>query len=257
MDYIFDSQYEVYLYDALKQANIKFECQKEVSIKGSIFRYDFVVYGKYAKIIVESDGEQHAHNQEYDTIRDFLSIQHGYDDVIRLPNPLVNHHLADCIAIIQERIHDLDEVLQKHRPLLDFDKILPIQKEERPYRPYTVVPMAVPETQPALPLPTDPLKQVLSTGDYLMYTKIKGLNKVDKDILKGFIRGSNPKGFISLPSLEMYMAPELRRIRALKVTNEFQGICSAIVLPYNQRLLESLKNGEIKKALSVEGSQMN
>lgn len=108
------TELEIIMREALIENNILFDEQvykKKKSI--GVYIFDFVVYGEFAKIIVECDGPHHYRMDRYylDSIRDLWSIQNGYQDILRFSKYDIRRNIGECIESIKKSLSELDKSL--------------------------------------------------------------------------------------------------------------------------------------------------
>lgn len=117
-----DSPLEARMEEGLKKRGIKYRTQEVIHDqprygRGRGFRYlaDFVVFGKYCKIVVECDGKNHQHRKARDAVRDYYLITHGYADVLRFTGKEIYNELDKCLDRIESTIERMDNVYENQQ----------------------------------------------------------------------------------------------------------------------------------------------
>lgn len=108
------TELEIIMREALISNNLFFD--EQVYTKrdhGGIYIFDFVVYGDYAKIVVECDGPHHYKADRYylDSVRDLWSVRNGFQDVLRFSKSELRRNIAGCISMIKKSLSELDKTL--------------------------------------------------------------------------------------------------------------------------------------------------
>ncbi len=119
-----DSPIEKIMEKALKENAIDYDSQYAVYEKNGSKRwfhkyiFDFVVYGKHSKVVVECDGKAYHSTDEqrvHDTTRDIWALHQGFDDVLRFTGSQIKKDVRLCIDKIKSTIQSYDELYKKRK----------------------------------------------------------------------------------------------------------------------------------------------
>ncbi len=105
---------EALLWVKLKVKNLdglKFRRQHPIQINSMHGRNDFFIADFYCpsiSLIIELDGGIHESQKEYDTVRDALLKDLGYE-TLRIPNTMVENDLSGVLALIREYMMKEDQ----------------------------------------------------------------------------------------------------------------------------------------------------